>query len=50
MSIAPAADIVHYWSVSGTPKRLVWRGHRNRVISAEPVRSAAVHDADVDPA
>jgi len=45
MSIAPAADIVHIWTESGTPNRLVWRDHRYRVIAAEPVRSPTVHDA-----
>lgn len=50
MSIAPAADIVHIWTDSGTPNRLVWHDHRYRVIAAEPVRSSAVHDALTHPA
>lgn len=50
MRIAPAADIVHIWTDSGTPIRLVWREHRYRVSAAEPVRSAAVHDALTHPA
>jgi hypothetical protein len=50
MSIAPAADIVHIWTDSGTPNRLVWRDHRYRVIAAEPVRSTTVHDALTHPA
>jgi hypothetical protein len=50
MSIAPAADIVHIWTDSGTPNRLVWRDHRYRVIAAEPVRSSATHDALTHPA
>jgi hypothetical protein len=50
MSIAHAADIVHIWTDSGTPNRLVWRDHRYRVIAAEPVRSTAMHDALTHPA
>jgi len=50
MSIAPAADIVHIWTDSGTPNRLVWREHRYRVIAAEPVRATTVHDALTHPA
>ncbi|MGN6761443.1 MAG: hypothetical protein ACTHJI_08980 [Leifsonia sp.] len=49
MSIAPAADIVHVWTDSGTPNRLVWRDHRYRVIAAETVRSTPVHDALTHP-
>ncbi|MEY9853542.1 hypothetical protein ABH923_003220 [Leifsonia sp. EB41] len=50
MSIVPAADIVHIWTDSRTPSRLVWRDHRYRVIAAEPVRSTMVHDAFTHPA
>lgn len=50
MSIAPAADIVHIWTDSGAPNRLVWRDRRYRVIAAEAVRSAIVHDALTHPA
>lgn len=50
MSIAPAADMVHIWTDSGTPKRLIWRDHRYRVPAAEPVRSTTVHDALTHPA
>lgn len=50
MSIAPAADIVHIWSDSGTPSRLVWRDRRYRVVAAEPVRSRTTHDALTHPA
>lgn len=49
MSIAPAADIIHIWTDSGTPNRLVWRDHRYRVIAADPVRSTTVHDALTHP-
>lgn len=50
MSIAPAADIVHIWTDSGTPTRLVWRDHRYRILAAEPVRASATHDALTHPA
>lgn len=49
MSIAPAADIVHIWTDSGTPSRLVWSDRRYRIVAAEPVRSATVHDALTHP-
>jgi hypothetical protein len=49
MSIAPAADIVHIWTESGTPNRLVWRDNRYRVIAAEPVKSSTTHDALTHP-
>ncbi len=49
MSIAPAADIVHIWTDSGTPNRLVWRDHRYKVIAADPVRSTTAHDALTHP-
>lgn len=45
MSIAPAADIVRVWTEHGTPARLVWRGHRYRVVGGEPIRSAIAHEA-----
>jgi len=50
MGIAPAANIVHIWTDSGTPNRLVWRDHRYRVIAADPVRTPATHDALTHPA
>lgn len=50
MSIAPAADIVHLWADAGIPSRLVWRGRRYRVITAEPVRQVAPHDSLTHPA
>lgn len=50
MSIAPTADIVHLWTDSGTPTRLVWHDRRYRVVAAEPIRTTVVHDALTHPA
>jgi hypothetical protein len=45
MSLAPAADIVHLWTDSGTPTRLVWRQRRYRIAAAEPIRAIVAHAA-----
>ncbi|MEV8213990.1 hypothetical protein [Leifsonia sp. NPDC077715] len=50
MSIAPAAHIVHLWTDSGTPARLVWHDRRYRVVAAEPLRTTVAHDALTHPA
>lgn len=50
MSIAPTADIVHLWTDSGTPTRLVWHDRRYRVVAAEPIRATVAHDAPTHPA
>ncbi|ANF31943.1 hypothetical protein A0130_09880 [Leifsonia xyli] len=50
MSIAPTADIVHLWTDSGTPTRLVWQQRRYRVVAAEPIRATVSHDALTHPA
>ncbi|TDQ02299.1 MULTISPECIES: hypothetical protein [unclassified Leifsonia] len=50
MSIAPAADIVHVWTDSGTLDRLVWRDRRYRIVAAEPIRATVIHEALTQPA
>ncbi|WP_431246423.1 hypothetical protein [Leifsonia xyli] len=50
MSIAPTTEIVHLWTDSGTPTRLVWRQRRYRVVAADPISTTVAHDALTHPA